>query len=52
LRRAFTEIDHNYVNPVSDNYIADIDEAMSNLGRWYKGGSYGSPYAAFKEYMT
>ncbi len=52
LRRAFTEIDHNYVNPISDNYADDINEAMSNLGKWNKGGSYGSPYATFNEYMT
>lgn len=52
LRRAFTEIDHNYVNPVSDKYAKDINEAMSNLDRWNEGSGYRNPYATFNEYMT
>jgi hypothetical protein len=52
LRRAFTEIDHNYVNPISDDFADEINGAMSNLVKWNKGGSYGSPYATFNEYMT
>jgi hypothetical protein len=52
LRRAFTEIDHNYVNPVSDNYLSQINEAMSNIGKWNTKGSYNSPYETFNEYMT
>jgi len=52
LRRAFTEIDHNYVNPTSDIYLKDINEAMSNIGRWNTKKSYNSPYETFNEYMT
>ncbi|EJF10153.1 DUF4932 domain-containing protein [Pontibacter sp. BAB1700] len=52
LRRAFTEMDHNYVNPVSDNYVDAINEAMADLGKWNTKGSYKSPYETFNEYMT
>ncbi|WP_299991853.1 DUF4932 domain-containing protein [uncultured Pontibacter sp.] len=52
LRRAFTEIDHNYVNPISDNYLDAINEAMADLGKWNTKGSYNSPYETFNEYMT
>ena len=52
LRRAFTEIDHNYVNPTSDKYLKEINEAMSNISKWNTKGSYNSPYETFNEYMT
>ena len=51
-RSFFTEIDHAYVNPVSDNYIVDIDLALPDLSTWYKGGGYNKPYSTFNEYMT
>ncbi len=54
-RIVFTEIDHNYVNPVSDKYIDGIDKAMSNRSLWADGphtSGYDSPYAVFNEYMT
>jgi hypothetical protein len=51
-RTFFTEIDHAYVNPVSDNYIDDINLALPDLSSWYKGGSYNKPYSTFNEYMT
>ncbi|WP_293746684.1 DUF4932 domain-containing protein [uncultured Paraglaciecola sp.] len=51
-RSFFTEIDHAYVNPVSDNYIEDIDLALPDLSTWYKGGGYNKPYSTFNEYMT
>lgn len=51
-RTFFTEIDHAYVNPVSDNYIDDINLALVDLSTWYKGGSYNKPYSTFNEYMT
>lgn len=51
-RSFFTEIDHAYVNPVSDNYLEDIKLALADLSPWYKGGGYNTPYATFNEYMT
>ncbi|OKL41758.1 hypothetical protein A3841_12100 [Pontibacter flavimaris] len=52
LRRAFTEIDHNYVNPISDSYADAINDAMADVGKWNTKGSYNSPYETFNEYMT
>lgn len=52
LRRIFTEMDHNYVNPTSDKYLKEINEAMSNVGKWNIKNSYRSPYETFNEYMT
>jgi len=52
MRRAFTEIDHNYVNPVSDTYLQEINEAMSRPGNWNTSGRYSSSYETFNEYMT
>ena len=54
-RVVFTEIDHNYVNPVSDKYVSQIDQVFSKKGFWADGvrtASYNSPYAVFNEYMT
>ncbi|MDA3865134.1 MAG: DUF4932 domain-containing protein [Salinivirgaceae bacterium] len=55
-RAIFTEVDHNYVNPVSDDYYKRIDETFENLDTWRKEGNltdaYGSPYKVFNEYMT
>lgn len=55
-RQVFTEIDHTYVNPISDNYPAEINEAFKNRELWtVKGPStngYTSPYLVFNEYMT
>ncbi len=51
-RTLFTEIDHAYVNPVSDNYIDSINDALPLLTPWYKGGGYNKPYLIFNEYMT
>lgn len=54
----FTEIDHNYVNPVSDNFKSDIDQIMGNNNRakWIKadgdGNFYSKGYKIFNEYMT
>lgn len=33
-RIVFTEIDHNYVNPVSDNYKTEIDVAFRDKQKW------------------
>jgi hypothetical protein len=54
-RIVFTEIDHNYVNPVSDNYKSVIDSTLSNIGKWATDqalSNYRSAYGVFNEYMT
>lgn len=33
-RHVFTEIDHNYVNPVSAQYEVEIARALSDLDEW------------------
>lgn len=53
-RVVFTEIDHNFVDPVSDLYIEKINANFSNRDVWAKNdvGGYPSPYQVFNEYMT
>lgn len=54
-RVLFTEIDHNYVNPVSDGYIDDISIRFSNMDLWAdssKTFGYSNSYKVFNEYMT
>jgi hypothetical protein len=52
-RSVFTEIDHNYVNPVTDEHLKAIDRAMRPLDAWNDGaGSYGNPAMTFNEYVT
>ena len=54
-RVVFTEIDHNYVNPISDKYIERINKSFSNREKWAKGeqtSTYKNPYMVFNEYMT
>lgn len=52
----FTEIDHNYVNPVTSKYAKLIDTIFSNRNIWAKQGNgsnwYGSAESVFNEYMT
>lgn len=52
----FTEIDHNYVNPVSGQHRAALDAALNRREFWAASDgdtrNYGSPYAVFNEYMT
>ena len=52
----FTEIDHNYCNPISLKYKKEIDSAFSNRYKWVeKGGDielYPTPMAVFNEYIT
>jgi len=54
----FTEIDHNYVNPVSDNFKKELNQIMggNNREKWIKsngdGKYYGTGYKVFNEYMT
>lgn len=54
----FTEIDHNYVNPISDLYHKQLDTLMGGTHRAYwvkeEGDSrlYTNGYKVFNEYMT
>lgn len=52
----FTEIDHNYVNPVSKKNITEIDHAMSERQDWVVENDitkyYKTPYEVFNEYLT
>lgn len=54
-RGLFTEIDHNYVNPVTDKFIEKVNSAFSNREKWAKGkvsSGYKNEYMVFNEYMT
>jgi len=56
-RMVFTEIDHNYVNPISDKFLDKINTAFKDREKWSDdtviGASiYNSPYMVFNEYMT
>jgi hypothetical protein len=56
-RMVFTEIDHNYVNPVTDTYRKQIEAAMPDWKKWNQTkvgnkGMYESTYLTFNEYMT
>lgn len=52
-RIVFTEIDHNYVNPLSDKFQKEINEAFNEVSDWNTGKyGYSSPMATFNEYMT
>jgi Domain of unknown function (DUF4932) len=55
---AFTEIDHNYVNPATDKYKKEVNEIMggNNRKNWVDESGdaalYSTGYAVFNEYMT
>ncbi|PRX57162.1 DUF4932 domain-containing protein [Flagellimonas meridianipacifica] len=55
-RVVFTEIDHNFVNPVSDTMVGEIDMAFQDLDKWVRrdkfNRNYKNRYAVFNEYMT
>jgi hypothetical protein len=53
-RMVFTEIDHNYVNPIidKDENKKIIAETFSNLDDWNQQDSYGNSFLTFNEYMT
>lgn len=53
----FTEIDHNYVNPVSTEQLKYIERVFSNREKWVNEAveaamAYPDPYTVFNEYMT
>ena len=54
-RPLFTEIDHSYVNPLSDKYLEKINQSFSNRKKWANGDitqGYHDAYMVFNEYMT
>ena len=53
-RILFTEVDHAFVNPVTDRYRTQITSAFGNRTKWTTDNSsfYDSPTAVFNEYMT
>jgi hypothetical protein len=54
-RVVFTEIDHNYVNPISDKYKNEINKIFADRQKWTTGkdaNHYKSPMLIFNEYMT
>ena len=51
----FTEIDHNYVNPLSDRYAKEIKAALPDLSPWAAAQAleyYPNEYMVFNEYVT
>jgi hypothetical protein len=52
----FTEIDHNYINPISAKYRKLIDSIFSDRTVWTSSDRnakfYSSPESVFNEYMT
>ena len=55
-RASFTEIDHGYVNPATDRYTAEVNQAMPDIKAWnstkFNQEAYATPYETFNEYMT
>jgi hypothetical protein len=54
-RVVFTEIDHNYVNPMTDQYQNKVKLAFYRLPVWnaqQEGAGYYIPANTFNEYMT
>ncbi|MEM7109533.1 MAG: DUF4932 domain-containing protein [Bacteroidota bacterium] len=53
VRVVLTEIDHNYVNPVSKKWSAKISDTLADLSCWNQSqGGYNSAQLTFNEYMT
>ncbi len=51
-RLIFTELDHNYVNPASDQFKKEIKAAMPDVSTWNESNDYRSAEATFNEYVT
>jgi hypothetical protein len=51
-RTVFTEIDHNYVNRVTDRYADRVDQALGDLDLWNHQENYRTVKMTFNEYMT
>lgn len=51
----FTEIDHNFVNPLSNKMLKQINSSFASREKWALGEitqAYPDPYSVFNEYMT
>lgn len=53
-RMVFTEIDHNYVNPLSDRFKKEIEAFIGGLEAWnaMKYRDYPNALSTFNEYLT
>lgn len=55
-RIVFTEIDHNYVNLITNKYSAEMKTAIGDWKKWNNpsgnSATYDTPYLTFNEYMT
>jgi hypothetical protein len=51
-RIVFTEIDHNYVNPVTDRFARRVNKVFADFKKWNEQKGYSSPEMTFNEYMT
>jgi hypothetical protein len=53
-RILFTEIDHAFVNPVTERHRNAVNAAFANRAKWTTDSSsfYDSPVAVFNEYVT
>ena len=53
-RQVFTEIDHLYVNPVTDGEatLEAVDLALRDFESWNSQNGYATPALTFNEYMT
>jgi len=53
-RMVFTEIDHNYINPLSDKYQDEIKTFIDDLEKWnnMKYRDYPTALSIFNEYIT
>ncbi len=54
-RVVFTEIDHNFVNLVSNKFLDQIEPIFTNREKWApkeNSSMYSTPFSVFNEYMT
>ncbi|WP_386098675.1 DUF4932 domain-containing protein [Winogradskyella maritima] len=52
-RELFTEMNHNYVNPLSDTFSKSIESSIMDYSDWNKQKrGYNSKISTFNEYMT
>jgi len=51
-RVVFTEIDHNYVNRLTERYRRRVKRAFAELDKWNQQGGYRRGEPTFNEYMT
>ncbi|MHC4086503.1 MAG: DUF4932 domain-containing protein [Planctomycetota bacterium] len=51
-RGVFTEIDHNYVNSVTNKNAGRVNDVFTDFKKWNGQEGYPSPEMTFNEYMT